>query len=204
MRRSLALGLAAAGLALAANTVTIWDSVTGGHACLQKCLYYPFVYTDIGSAIQCEYPYEDTCYCATAAASVSLVMDFLPSCATRYCAAGDRTADMSAMSSIYADYCASAGFPADRGVDAGPTTADGGSPPRETGGGAVSTRMTVVTQTATPDEGGAPTSTGGKLLLLRLVLVATGVSVLSVRFEMVCAFGRWGYDEADDASTQIM
>ncbi|SPJ85667.1 uncharacterized protein FTOL_11449 [Fusarium torulosum] len=136
-----------------------------GHDCISECLFYTVI-PDIGRGMGCADPYENNCYCATAAASASKADSFMSKCATSRCSAGDRSRDLTSMQSYYASYCMGAGFtqpgatkwynPAEATEE--PTAEasqsdEGGSdakPSRtaNSGGGATSTHMTIVTQTA--------------------------------------------------------
>ncbi|KAJ4133439.1 hypothetical protein NW768_005024 [Fusarium equiseti] len=135
-----------------------------GHRCISKCLYYTYTYDqDVGQAMGCGAPYDNNCYCATAAASASKAADLMSKCVTSSCAAGDRARDLISMQSYYASYCMAAGFtqpgatewynPAEATEEATADNSDTGSdaqPSRTANSGidATSTRMTVITQTA--------------------------------------------------------
>ncbi|GKU05974.1 hypothetical protein FLAG1_08896 [Fusarium langsethiae] len=152
MVRLLSFLLASLPLALSADfeSVTIGSNLDNvGHTCISKCLYYT-VLSDMGRAMGCDDPYDNNCYCATAAASASQADNFMSKCATSLCSAGDRARDLTSMQSYYASYCmateeateAATAESSDGRSDARPSrTAD-------SGGDATSTRMTVVTQTA--------------------------------------------------------
>ncbi|RGP64735.1 hypothetical protein FSPOR_7671 [Fusarium sporotrichioides] len=161
--------LASLPLALSADfeSVTIGSNLDNvGHTCISKCLYYT-VLSDMGRAMGCDDPYDNNCYCATAAASASQADNFMSKCATSLCSAGDRARDLTSMQSYYASYCMGAGFtqpgatewynPAEATEEATEAataeSSDGRSDARpsrtaDSGGDATSTRMTVVTQTA--------------------------------------------------------
>ncbi|CAG7556008.1 unnamed protein product [Fusarium equiseti] len=135
-----------------------------GHRCISKCLYYTYTYDqDVGQAMGCGAPYDNNCYCATAAASASKAADLMSKCVTLSCSAGDRARDLASMQSYYASYCMAAGFtqpgatewynPAEATEEATADNSDTGSdaqPSRTANSGidATSTRMTVITQTA--------------------------------------------------------
>ncbi|KIL96576.1 hypothetical protein FAVG1_01320 [Fusarium avenaceum] len=136
-----------------------------GHDCISECLFYTVI-PDMGRGMGCADPYENNCYCATAAASASKADNFMSKCATSRCSAGDRSRDLTSMQYYYASYCMGAGFtqpgatkwynPAEATEE--PTAEasesdEGGSDARpsrtaNSGGGATSTHMTIVTQTA--------------------------------------------------------
>ncbi|RKK20042.1 hypothetical protein BFJ68_g1794 [Fusarium oxysporum] len=155
-------------LALSADfeSVTISANLDNvGHTCISKCLYYTLL-SDMGRAMGCDDPYDNNCYCATAAASANKADGFMSKCATSLCSAGDRSRDLTSMQSYYASYCMGAGFtqpgatewynPAEATEE--PTNeptaeSDGGSDARpsrtaNSGGDGTSTHMTIVTQTA--------------------------------------------------------
>ncbi|EXK88994.1 hypothetical protein FOQG_08227 [Fusarium oxysporum f. sp. raphani 54005] len=162
-------------LALSADfeSVTISANLDNvGHACISKCLYYTLL-SDMGRAMGCDDPYDNNCYCATAAASANKADGFMSKCATSLCSAGDRSRDLTSMQSYYASYCMGAGFtqpgatewynPAEATEE--PTNeptaeSSGGSDARpsrtaNSGGDGTSTHMTIVTQTA--EDGAART-----------------------------------------------
>ncbi|KAH7193689.1 uncharacterized protein B0J16DRAFT_83964 [Fusarium flagelliforme] len=135
-----------------------------GHRCISKCLYYTYTYDqDVGQAMGCGAPYENNCYCATAAASASKAAELMSKCVTSSCSAGDRTRDLISMQSYYASYCMAAGFtqpgatewynPAEATEEATAESSDtdNDAQPSRTANSdidATSTRMTVITQTA--------------------------------------------------------
>ncbi|KAK2700260.1 hypothetical protein QWA68_001380 [Fusarium oxysporum] len=162
-------------LALSADfeSVTISANLDNvGHTCISKCLYYTLL-SDMGRAMGCDDPYDNNCYCATAAASANKADGFMSKCATSLCSAGDRSRDLTSMQSYYASYCMGAGFtqpgatewynPAEATEE--PTNeptaeSSGGSGARpsrtaNSGGDGTSTHMTIVTQTA--EDGAART-----------------------------------------------
>ncbi|KAL5623455.1 hypothetical protein FOBRF1_002705 [Fusarium oxysporum] len=155
-------------LALSADfeSVTISANLDNvGHTCISKCLYYTLL-SDMGRAMGCDDPYDNNCYCATAAASANKADGFMSKCATSLCSAGDRSRDLTSMQSYYASYCMGAGFtqpgatewynPAEATEEPTnePTAESGGGsdarPSRtaNSGGDGTSTHMTIVTQTA--------------------------------------------------------
>ncbi|KAF5662223.1 hypothetical protein FHETE_8113 [Fusarium heterosporum] len=162
------------------ESVTISENLRNvAHTCISKCLYYT-VFFDMGQAMGCDDPYDNNCYCATAAASASKADGFMSKCATSLCSAGDRSRDLTSMQSFYGSYCMGAGFtqpgatewynPAEATEEptADASEGDRGSsnarPSRtaNSGGDATSTHMTIVTQTAEDDA----SRTQGKFLLL--------------------------------------
>ncbi|KAF4341360.1 hypothetical protein FBEOM_4709 [Fusarium beomiforme] len=182
-------------LALSADfeSVTISANLDNvGHTCISKCLYYTLL-TDMGRAMGCDDPYDNNCYCATAAASANKADGFMSKCATSLCSAGDRSRDLTSMQSYYASYCMGAGFtqpgatewynPAEATEEpkeestAGGSGSDSDARPSRTansGGDATSTHMTIVTQTA---EDGA-SRTQGKFLLLMVMVPLLLLQVL--------------------------
>ncbi|RFN47256.1 hypothetical protein FIE12Z_8540 [Fusarium flagelliforme] len=132
-----------------------------GHYCINECLdNYD---KDMGEAMGCGYPYRNDCYCATAAASASKADKFMSKCVSSLCSEGDLAGDLISMQSYYASYCMAAGFtqpgatewysPAEATEEATSDNSDTGSDaqPSRTANSvvdAISTRMTVITQTA--------------------------------------------------------
>ncbi|KAF5648130.1 uncharacterized protein FTJAE_1344 [Fusarium tjaetaba] len=194
MSRLLSVLLLSLPFALSADfeSVTISANLDNvGHTCISKCLYYT-VLSDMGRAMGCDDPYDNNCYCATAAASANKADGFMSKCATSLCSAGDRSRDLTSMQSYYASYCMGAGFtqpgatewynPAEATEE--PTNeptaeSSGGSDARpsrtaNSGGDATSTHMTIVTQTA---EDGA-SRTQGKFLLLMVMVPLLLLQVL--------------------------
>ncbi|RBR04039.1 hypothetical protein FVER53590_03056 [Fusarium verticillioides] len=172
MSRLLSVLLLSLPFALSADfeSVTISANLDNvGHTCISKCLYYT-VLSDMGRAMGCDDPYDNNCYCATAAASANKADGFMSKCATSLCSAGDRSRDLTSMQSYYASYCMGAGFtqpgatewynPAETTEEptnepTAESSGDSNARPSRTansGGDATSTHMTIVTQTA---EGGA-------------------------------------------------
>lgn len=168
-----------------------------GHDCISECLFYTVI-PDMGRGMGCADPYENNCYCATAAASASKADNFMSKCATSRCSAGDRSRDLTSMQSYYASYCMGAGFtqpgatkwynPAEATEEPTAEASEsdqGGSDARpsrtaNSGGGATSTHMTIVTQTA---EDGA-SRTQGKFLLLMVMVPLVLLQVLCQRYPM--------------------
>ncbi|KAF4472916.1 hypothetical protein FAGAP_13481, partial [Fusarium agapanthi] len=168
MSRLLSVLLLSLPLALSADfeSVTISANLDNvGHTCISKCLYYT-VLSDMGRAMGCDDPYDNNCYCATAAASANKADGFMSKCATSLCSAGDRSRDLTSMQSYYASYCMGAGFTQPGATEwynpAEATEEPTNEPTAESGGGsdarpsrtansdgdATSTHMTIVTQTA--------------------------------------------------------
>ena len=163
------------------------------HSCVRRCLYYPNIYRDMGSAMLCDAPYDNACYCATATPSASRATSWIPVCASQNCAAGDVEGDGRAMQTLYASYCAAAGYlqpfvsewlaaetteePDSDGEDKGGSkssskpgaTVDDGGPDR-------TTQTTIVTATD-PAGNSAGTSRRGKSTAA--VLVATAAVVVA-------------------------
>ncbi|KAG5747051.1 hypothetical protein H9Q69_010813 [Fusarium xylarioides] len=168
MSRLLSVLLLSLPLVLSADfeSVTISANLDNvGHTCISKCLYYT-VLSDMGRAMGCDDPYDNNCYCATAAASANKADGFMSKCATSLCSAGDRSRDLTSMQSYYASYCMGAGFtqpgatewynPAEATEEptnepTAESSGDSDARPSRTansGGDATSTHMTIVTQTA--------------------------------------------------------
>ncbi|SCV28883.1 uncharacterized protein FFB14_02101 [Fusarium fujikuroi] len=168
MPRLLSVLLLSLPLVLSADfeSVTISANLDNvGHTCISKCLYYT-VLSDMGRAMGCDDPYDNNCYCATAAASANKADGFMSKCATSLCSAGDRSRDLTSMQSYYASYCMGAGFtqpgatewynPAEATEEptnepTAESSGDSDAKPSRTansGGDATSTHMTIVTQTA--------------------------------------------------------
>jgi hypothetical protein len=186
-------------LVLGQNLVSISSEIpSNGHDCIKECVYYPGIYSDIATALDCARPVENECYCAEASASASAASGWINRCASSRCAGGDLTRDISSMRSIYAGYCNRAGFTqpiisewftteaedpkptsdsngGDSSGDGGSRTTDGDSLPAAT-----STRLTSVTQTTT-DSGagaGARRSTGELVFLAAIVVPAVVLQLL--------------------------
>ncbi|KAF5234115.1 hypothetical protein FANTH_12341 [Fusarium anthophilum] len=168
MSRLLSVLLLSLPLALSADfeSVTISANLDNvGHTCISKCLYYT-VLSDMGRAMGCDDPYDNNCYCATAAASANKADGFMSKCATSLCSAGDRSRDLTSMQSYYASYCMGAGFTQPGAIEwynpaeateeptnepTAESTGGGDAGPSRTAksdGDATSTHMTIVTQTA--------------------------------------------------------
>ncbi|PNP80647.1 hypothetical protein FNYG_06246 [Fusarium nygamai] len=168
MSRLLSVLLLSLPFALSADfeSVTISANLDNvGHTCISKCLYYT-VLSDMGRAMGCDDPYDNNCYCATAAASANKADGFMSKCATSLCSAGDRSRDLTSMQSYYASYCMGAGFtqpgatewynPAEATEEptnepTAESSGDSDAKPSRTansGSDATSTHMTIVTQTA--------------------------------------------------------
>ncbi|KAF4943938.1 hypothetical protein FGADI_13019 [Fusarium gaditjirri] len=141
-------------LALSADfeSVTISANLDNvGHTCISKCLYYT-VLSDMGRAMGCDDPYDNNCYCATAAASTNKADGFM--------------SNLTSMQSYYASYCMGAGFTQPGATEwynpdeateeptnepTAESSGDSDAKPSRTansGGDATSTHMTIVTQTA--------------------------------------------------------
>lgn len=98
-----------------AQTVTITRDIdSSGHRCVRHCLFRPYnAGTDLGDALECGPPYEEDCYCPTAAPRAEIVSRHIDDCATESCSAGDVTADIESMRSYYAGYCVENGYTAE-------------------------------------------------------------------------------------------
>ncbi|KAF5019129.1 hypothetical protein F66182_8865 [Fusarium sp. NRRL 66182] len=164
------------------------------HTCISKCLYYT-VLSDMGSAMGCDDPYDNNCYCATASASASVADAFMSKCATSLCSAGDRSRDLTSMQSYYASYCMGAGFtqpgatgwynPAEATEEPSPESSDSSSEssdrdsdaqPSRTANSEVdetSTQLTIVTQTT--EGGSGPTRSGGTVPASTTILRTSAV-----------------------------
>ncbi|KAK3988842.1 hypothetical protein QBC44DRAFT_397404 [Cladorrhinum sp. PSN332] len=94
----------------ARSTVSIVGAIKplGGHKCLEHCLWGSL--WNMGWAMSCASPTLNNCYCATSSGAEATASNWISSCATENCAAGDRTGDISSMQSIYAQYCINAGL----------------------------------------------------------------------------------------------
>lgn len=168
------------------STVSIDEGGTFNnvHPCVRNCLFAPEIYTDAGSALACAYPYDNHCYCATAVPSVSKLASFITACASTSCDAGDLTNDITNIETIYASYCASAGFvqPIVTGWIGGnnndntpsTTTPSPGQSPDATSP-STSTDLTLVTQTSTTNSAGDLT-TGNPSSPCKLIMLVAGVA----------------------------
>jgi hypothetical protein len=97
-------------LVLSIETVSILSQYPSNqHGCVTRCIYTYYA-SDIGNALKCGSPYDNNCFCNTAPASASAASSWLTACGSSSCSAGDLTADLTSMHSIYASYCMNAGF----------------------------------------------------------------------------------------------
>jgi hypothetical protein len=152
------------------DTVSIYDALGGQHFCIPFCLGAENM---LLAFMGCADPYENYCYCATAAASASRATSFITSCASSACSRGDIDHDLSFMSSIYISYCQAAGYtalavttsaePSETTVTAQPGGTDASQPPQTT------TQVTVVTQTASSSGTSEARPQGKYMLLLAMV-----------------------------------
>jgi hypothetical protein len=156
------------------DTVSIGDALGGQHSCVGWCLV---VTNQLVAFMGCAAPFENYCYCATAAASASRATSFITSCASSACSSGDIDHDLSSMSSIYISYCRAAGYTAltvTTSAEPSETTStvtttaqpggtDASQPPQTT------TQVTVVTQTALNSGTSEARSQGKYMLLLAMV-----------------------------------
>ena len=193
---ALLLLLTTSSIVTALESVSISANLKGvGHTCISKCLYYT-VLSDIGEALNCDTPYDNNCYCATAAQSASVADEHMSRCASSMCKAGDLKLDLTSMQSFYGSYCMAAGYtqpgatnwynpaqateepkseePKDTGSDkdAKPSQTANGDTPQ------TSTQLTIVTQTTENDNGA--TRSRGKFLLL---LVTVPLILLQVLYQ---------------------
>lgn len=168
---------------LGAETVTISSDIPkDGHDCIGDCLYSTYL-TDMGKIMGCDLPYENACYCATQAASVSVADNWMSRCASSNCGRGDVTRDLTSMQSLYGSYCMGAGFtqpgatewynPAEATEEASSASsaeedsATSDAEPSKTADSGLSettTEWSVVTQTT--EGGSGATKSQGKFLLL--------------------------------------
>jgi hypothetical protein len=142
------------------------------HSCVTRCIY-TYAYSDIGNALYCGSPYDNNCFCNTASASASAASSWLTVCGSSQCSAGDITADLTSMHSIYASYCMNAGFTQPGATDwYNPSTTIARPGQTATSNSAqTTTQVTVVTQTAPSTPGSATTTQPqGKFLLLLAIL----------------------------------
>lgn len=201
MARSLSLFHALLFLFTSSSIVTALESASisanlkgVGHTCVSKCLYYT-VLSDMGKALGCDTPYDNNCYCATAAQSASAAGEHMERCASSMCGAGDLKLDLSTMQSIYGSYCMAAGYtqpgatrwynPAEatqepKSEAAETTASDKDAKPSQTPKDdtpMTTTQFNVVTQTT---DGNGATRPRGKFLLL---LVTVPLIFLQVLFQ---------------------
>ena len=97
------------------QTVTITQDIPfTGHDCVEDCLYRPYAAPiDLGDALECGPPYEEDCYCVTAAPQATIVSRHINDCASESCSRGDLTKDIESMKYYYAGYCVENGYTAD-------------------------------------------------------------------------------------------
>ncbi|RGP79422.1 hypothetical protein FLONG3_2477 [Fusarium longipes] len=95
--------------------VRIFREIPGDvNQCIRPCLFRPNnANTDVGSALDCGTPYEESCYCATNSDKAKIVSEHIDNCAQASCSAGAESQDASSMRSYYASYCMENGFTAD-------------------------------------------------------------------------------------------
>lgn len=98
-----------------AQTVTITKDIPSSvHRCIRHCLFRPYnAGTDLGDSLECSPPYEEDCFCPTAAPRAEIVSQHIDDCANESCSAGDLTADIESMKSYYAAYCIDNGYTAE-------------------------------------------------------------------------------------------
>lgn len=158
---------------LAIETVSILSLYPSNqHSCVTRCIY-TLGYSDIGNALNCANPYDNKCFCNTASASASAASSWLTACGSSQCSAGDITADVTSMHSIYGSYCMNAGFTQPGATDwYQPSTTVAQPGQTATSNSAqTTTQITVVTQTASSIPGSATTTQPqGKFLLLLAII----------------------------------
>jgi hypothetical protein len=136
------------------------------HNCVSFCLVYQY---GLMHEMDCGYPFQNYCYCATAPESFSRALSYISSCASGRCYAGDVTHDLPIMLSTYTSYCYANGF-------TGLTLAPGHTqppgpmpgPPATTESGPTITQVIYTTQTESADSSATPSQ--GKCLLLSLLV----------------------------------
>jgi hypothetical protein len=84
-----------------------YDPYSQQHICVQRCLFWGYG-NDVGSALGCDTPYNNVCYCPTSQAAAA--SSYLSSCVSTTCSAGDLPADVTSAVSVYNNYCQTAGF----------------------------------------------------------------------------------------------
>jgi hypothetical protein len=161
-------------LSLSIETVTI--EFKSQHKCVGDCLGMGnFFYgtSDIAHALNCNPPWDNNCYCATATESVSKASSWIKKCASDVCAAGDIPQDLKSMYIIYASYCIQAGFTQPGATEWFNPTQSASSTAIPTYPPATTTELTLVTRTASAitSDGTSPTRSQGKCLLLFAVAV---------------------------------
>lgn len=144
---------------------TVSLSVNYPHNCVGFCLNNHDNGGDIPSALGCDSPYANDCYCATNPAAVSSAQSLITNCVSSRCASGDLSDDLTAMESIYASYCIEAGYTQSGATNwYNPATLTKTSPAAagsQTGlAPTTATQSTQVTQ-ATTSQGNPSTSNGG-------------------------------------------
>jgi hypothetical protein len=180
--RAAAILLLTLGVSSVAANDPVSLTVSHIHRCVTSCVFRSgSLNTDIGDILRCGSPYLNDCYCATATPALREVESYATACASAKCEAGDFSHDLSGIKSIYASYCAGAGY--EQGLEAWFAPAEATSEPeapatttQEAAGGDVvtTTQLTVVTQTTAGND--ADTLSRGKWLLL--VSAVVGASLL--------------------------
>jgi hypothetical protein len=160
-------------LSFSIETVTI--EVKSQHGCVSTCLGFKnhLTSSDIASALNCNYPWDNNCYCATATESASKASSWIKKCASEECSAGDIPQDQKSMFIIYASYCIQAGFTQPGATEWFNPTQSASSTAIPTYPPAPITELTLVTSTASTitSDGTSPTRSQGKCLLLFAVAV---------------------------------
>lgn len=169
-------------LSLTASVTIDNDVPYEAHDCVEICLDSQGSFQnedDIGHILECGSPYNEACYCATESASASAVSNFINDCASKRCAKGDMTRDISTIRSIYASYCSQAGFTQPLvsewytnagGPDETATSTAEPSQTQESGAAGTITDTTLVTQTAASEDGA--TGSRGEFLLAAVLVPA--------------------------------
>lgn len=129
------------------------------HPCIEGCIW-KVGSSDIGNALSCGNPYDNSCFCNTASASASAASSWITSCGRAKCSAGDIPADLTSLQSVYASYCMNAGFTQPGATEwYSPSTV--GAQPGQTAtanSAQTTTQVTVVTQTAASTPSSATTT----------------------------------------------
>ncbi|KAF5254440.1 hypothetical protein FANTH_698 [Fusarium anthophilum] len=82
--------------------------------CIRPCLFRPNnANADVGSALNCDIPYQEKCYCATDSDNAKAVSKHIDSCAQASCSNGQEPQDAETMRHYYASYCMGNGYSAE-------------------------------------------------------------------------------------------
>jgi len=128
----------------ASNEVSI--SFSREHGCVSDCFSGIFS-QNLLSVLGCDYPFNNQCFCPTAAEALSTASSWIAICASTGCSSGDAAADFTTMHSIYASYCSGAGV-------AQPGATEWLTTPATTLDGGTVVDVSTVTQTLPPNSGG--------------------------------------------------